>query len=137
MRGEIITFRLVFVTETCSYCGMPFAMTSDYQERRIQDRRTFYCPDGHPQAYTGQNHEEKIKRLQREVELERRSRENAEMAREMEQQQRKAAERELKQIKKRAAAGLCPCCNRSFVQLQRHMATKHPEYAESKSTTPS
>lgn len=130
MRGETITFKLVFVTELCSYCGMPFALTSDYRERRIQDHRTFYCPDGHPQGYTGENDKERIARLQREVELERRSRENAEMAREMEQQQRKAAERELKRTKKRAANGVCPCCSRSFVQLQRHMASKHPEYAK-------
>lgn len=33
--------------------------------------------------------------------------------------------------KKRAAPGLCPCCNRSFVGLSRHMKTKHPQYVES------
>lgn len=30
-------------------------------------------------------------------------------------------------IKKRVQGGACPCCNRHFVQLERHMATKHPE----------
>jgi hypothetical protein len=23
---------------------------------------------------------------------------------------------------------VCPCCNRSFQNLRRHMATKHPEF---------
>lgn len=30
--------------------------------------------------------------------------------------------------RKRHAAGVCPCCNRTFQQLTRHMATKHPDY---------
>jgi DNA repair exonuclease SbcCD ATPase subunit len=34
--------------------------------------------------------------------------------------------------RKRAAAALCPCCNRSFVQLRRHMETKHPGYDPAK-----
>lgn len=30
-------------------------------------------------------------------------------------------------LKKRASAGLCPCCNRHFTNLQRHIASKHPD----------
>jgi hypothetical protein len=33
--------------------------------------------------------------------------------------------------KKRHAAAVCPCCNRSFVQLRRHMENKHPGYVAS------
>lgn len=132
MRGEQITFKLVFVTETCCQCGIPFAVTNDFQERRYQDHQWFYCPAGHPQRYTGESDREKIKRLEKKVEQEKLARLDAELAREMEQQQRKAAERELKRTKKRVAAGVCPCCNRSFVQLQRHMTTKHPEYTQEK-----
>jgi hypothetical protein len=32
-------------------------------------------------------------------------------------------------MKKRAVAGVCPCCNRHFRELERHMASKHPKYA--------
>jgi hypothetical protein len=28
----------------------------------------------------------------------------------------------------RVASGVCPCCNRSFVNLRRHMKTQHPEF---------
>lgn len=45
-----------------------------------------------------------------------------------ERDQRLAAERELKKIQTRVKGGVCPCCNRSFVQLTRHMKTKHPDY---------
>jgi hypothetical protein len=28
------------------------------------------------------------------------------------------------------ANGVCPCCNRTFQNLARHMAGKHPDYEE-------
>ncbi|MFB3077027.1 MAG: hypothetical protein ACE1Y4_03380 [Lysobacterales bacterium] len=31
-------------------------------------------------------------------------------------------------IKNRVARGVCPCCNRSFTNLHRHMESKHPNY---------
>ena len=40
-----------------------------------------------------------------------------------------AAKGELTKMKKRVGNGVCPCCNRQFVNLQRHMATQHPGYA--------
>ncbi len=33
-------------------------------------------------------------------------------------------------VKKRAANGVCPCCNRTFSDLARHMKAKHPDFAE-------
>ncbi|HYC31767.1 MAG TPA: hypothetical protein VEB59_05720, partial [Gemmatimonadales bacterium] len=29
-------------------------------------------------------------------------------------------------IKRRVAGGVCPCCNRTFSDLARHMSGKHP-----------
>jgi DNA repair exonuclease SbcCD ATPase subunit len=34
-------------------------------------------------------------------------------------------------IKNRASNGVCPCCNRTFQNLARHMHTKHPDFAKS------
>jgi Asp-tRNA(Asn)/Glu-tRNA(Gln) amidotransferase A subunit family amidase len=31
-------------------------------------------------------------------------------------------------IRDRVGAGVCPCCNRTFKQLARHMQAKHPDY---------
>lgn len=30
--------------------------------------------------------------------------------------------------RKRAKAGTCPCCKRTFQQLARHMASQHPDF---------
>lgn len=31
-------------------------------------------------------------------------------------------------LKNRAKAGVCPCCNRTFQNLARHMASQHPDH---------
>ena len=33
-------------------------------------------------------------------------------------------------LKRRVAAGTCPCCQRTVAQLARHMQTKHPDYGK-------
>ncbi len=35
------------------------------------------------------------------------------------------AERKTKRLMRRVSAGVCPCCNRTFSDLARHMKTKH------------
>jgi chemotaxis response regulator CheB len=39
-----------------------------------------------------------------------------------------ATRAQLTKTKKRVANGVCPCCNRTFKQLARHMKAKHPEF---------
>jgi hypothetical protein len=31
-------------------------------------------------------------------------------------------------LRKKAADGLCPCCDRHFADLQMHLASKHPDF---------
>ena len=99
---------------------------------RRRDHRTWYCPNGHPRHYPGESDIEKAQRLQREAE---RVAEAHRMMRESEARRRASAEHRLRaqkgvttKLRKRIAAGACPCCKRSFQNLARHMQTKHPEY---------
>lgn len=48
--------------------------------------------------------------------------------REAAQHQSRAFKGVVTKLKKRAANGVCPCCNRTFVDLARHMAGKHPTF---------
>lgn len=132
MRGSTmaVTVKQEFFVEECASCGVMFAVTQEFYAEclRRKRERPFYCPNGHQQWYTGKSDEQLRK------EAEQRAR-DAELRAQTEHDQRLAAERELKQERKRAtaerkrvAAGVCPCCNRSFVQLTRHMKTKHPDY---------
>lgn len=46
------------------------------------------------------------------------------------QESAKKANSKIAQMKKRTANGVCPCCTRSFTNLQRHMKSQHPDYVD-------
>lgn len=46
----------------------------------------------------------------------------------MTEYQRRAQKGQNTRLKKRIAAGVCPCCNRSFANLREHMAGQHPDF---------
>ena len=95
--------------------------------------QTFRCPWGHEQHYPlGKSEKEK---LQDELERERQRRQSAEQNVEFYSQMQKQAERsaaaykgQATRLRNRAKAGICPCCQRHFSQLERHMAAKHPGF---------
>ena len=53
-----------FITHTCVHkgCGAVFATTVEFDNTRHDDKAWFYCPNGHKQAYLGENEVEKYKR---------------------------------------------------------------------------
>jgi len=46
------------------------------------------------------------------------------------ERQRAAARGQVTKIRKRIGRGACPCCNRFFANVSRHMAAKHPDYSQ-------
>lgn len=135
MRGHTITETTTLVTEECCTCGVLFAITKDLYDRCQRESgvgtgRAFYCPNGHQQWYVGKSDEQKLREAQAELRAER---DNAAFWKSEEAKRKRElakAKREATALKKRTAAGVCPCCNRSFVQLARHMKGQHPDYAE-------
>lgn len=119
-----------FAVEHCCRCGVPFAMTADFQRRRLSDRDNFYCPAGHPQYYIGERDADRAQRLASQLDMERTRRQQAEKTADYALRARKAVSTRLRKVKQRVGHGVCPCCNRTFRQLADHMATKHPGYAE-------
>ena len=53
-----------FRSHTCVQkgCGAVFATTVEFDNTRHDDHAWFYCPNGHKQAYLGENDTEKYKR---------------------------------------------------------------------------
>lgn len=119
----------------CANCGISFGITTDYENRRRDDHRSFYCPSGHVNVFNGPSTSEKRAReaeseaMQAQAKLneERHLRLVAEKA-----LQKEASKR--KRLEKRVSAGVCPCCNRTFEDLAKHMSTKHKEYGISAGT---
>lgn len=137
MRGVEITVETGFVVEECCNCGVAFAMTKAFKAECLKNRgpngKRFYCPNGHVQWYVGETEADKLRRerdrlaqriAQRDDEIERQRQLRADAERSA-----SAFKGQVTKLKNRAAAGVCPCCTRSFTNLRRHMATKHPTFS--------
>jgi hypothetical protein len=101
---------------------------------RRSDRVEFFCSYGHAQIFCqGETEEQKLRR-----ERDRLAQRIAEKDDEINRQRalREGTERQLSatrgvvtRIKNRVGHGVCACCNRTFGNLARHMATKHPSFS--------
>jgi len=112
-----------FSTMQCCTCHMAFAVTARFEKDRRNDCKTFYCPSGHPQSFRAGNDEET--RLRQELNRQRELRE-AEAARMQKLvQERDQIARAHTKMRTRVMNGVCPCCNRTFQNLLRHMQTEH------------
>lgn len=107
-------------------CSLVFYMIAEWVELRRNDHELWYCPNGHSQQYSAESKEEKLRRERDRL------RQNAAYL----EDQITAAERstrfykgQITKLKKRAGAGVCLGCNRTFSNLARHMTTKHPDMA--------
>lgn len=92
------------------------------EKKRREDGGTFYCPNGHSLTF-GNSENSQLRRERDSL-----KQETARLASVADAAERRAraAEAKSKRQLRRAGAGLCPCCNRSFANVTRHMKTKHP-----------
>lgn len=130
--GAVLSFySQLETTGPCPTCGVEFAIPSNMIKTLRENKKTFYCPSGHTQTYARSRTDELEAELKREIDLrtqaeaalaaQRKRREDAEL-------QTRLTQGKLSAIRTRVKNGVCPCCHRSFVQLARHMSTKHPNY---------
>jgi len=121
---------LEMVVEACCNCGIPFAMTSTFDAERRLDHKTFYCPSGHGQVYKENETERKLRLAEERLSSERGWSSQLSDRLAVSERRLSATRGVVTRQRNRAAAGLCPCCNRHFVAMERHMKSKHPEYTE-------
>jgi len=124
------TVTQVFKKEICCNCRIPFFIEDHFMEERRQDKRLFYCPNGHGQHYVeGEADRLRKENQQLKSNLERQANSAAFFKDEVDRISRRlsAAKGQNTKFRKRVQGGVCPCCNRSFMNLRRHMETKHPD----------
>lgn len=116
----------VFETAICNECSINFGVPHGFTDNRRADKRSFSCPNGHGMSYQ----ESEADKLRRE--RDRLQQQIAQKDDEIAETQRAlvAQKAQVTRLKNRAKAGLCSCCNRHFVNLERHMASKHAEPGE-------
>jgi type 1 glutamine amidotransferase len=56
-----ITDQFVLITCYKSDCGISWAMPKSWDKHRLDDHKTFYCPNGHTQGYVVKSDSEKLK----------------------------------------------------------------------------
>lgn len=113
-----------FVVEECCHkgCGVTFAMTVDFQRACLADHdRWFYCPNGHTQHYAGKT--ERQKRIDAEARETALKDQLTAAVRDAE-----ATRAALVRDRHRFANGVCPCCDRYFANVHRHVSSQHPDY---------
>jgi hypothetical protein len=124
--AEIITIKgNPHVVTQCGTCGVWFTVPEIVYECHRREGGYHTCPNGHSRGWrTGE--EEKARDAIR-LERDRLKQDAARLEDELvaERRRAEAAEKKILQVRRRAAAGVCPCCNRTFANVQRHMLTKH------------
>lgn len=118
---------LVFVQ--CCECNVEYAIPANLNDKALERRGQFgthvYCPNGHYWFYIG---ETKAEKERRRAELaEQRIAQRDDEIRDLERAV-SAQKGNVTKLKRRAAAGTCPCCQRTFMNVNAHLANKHPEF---------
>lgn len=97
-----------------------------YDSAKRSSKITFYCAYGHPQIFSEGESDLDIVRRERDQlkqQLAQRDDEISVQARLITN-----LKTQRKVVARRIGNGVCPCCNRTFAQLARHMAHKHPDF---------
>ena len=106
-------------------CGISFAVPLWWIQGKRCNHSYFYCPNGHHQHFTGESELEKVRR---ERDLARQQIERAEQEASEALEKAFKAERATRRLKKRAAGGTCPCCQRTFSNMAQHMQKQHADF---------
>lgn len=129
--SDTMTYTGTLVVTDC-WCGMRYAIPKtlyDFVHRQHENNQTqtdIYCPLGHKWSFAGESaltkERKRIERLERQVA-------NRDEDLRAERASHSATKGLLTKERKRAARGVCPHpdCHRSFVDVAKHVATKHPE----------
>lgn len=123
------------ITLTCHRCKSSFGIPDELYRSALayREKVSFYCPYGHPQCFvTGETEETKLRRERDRLKQSLAEKDDTIRAwidrKESVERQLSATKGVVTRIKNRVGRGVCPCCNRTFENLQRHMQGQHPTY---------
>jgi hypothetical protein len=125
------------VSVTCPSCKVghtiPLSLYETMQARKGNNGVHAYCPNGHQwHLAIGATEEEKLRRERdrlKQAVAERDDEINRQLnLRETAERSASAYKGQATRLRNRAKAGICPCCNRHFTNLERHMTTQHKDW---------
>lgn len=114
-------------------CGHIVYLDSEHMKECRRTHLMFYCTVCQQGNYFPD--ESDLEELERKLTTVKDQRDTARRNYHLQQNVTRAVERSLTahkghttRLKNRIAAGVCPCCQRTFVNLARHMKGQHPNY---------
>lgn len=110
----------------CITCGVIFTIPEALIEQHRKKGGFHSCCNGHQQGWDKSvSEEEKVRRERDRLRQQMAEKDDALAAKDREII---SAKGQITKLRKRASAGTCPCCSRSFENMARHMKTKHPTF---------
>lgn len=132
MGAVVLDFQYQLETVECANCCMTFAVAGQFIRDRRNDHKSFYCPSGHSNYFSGPSEAEKLKlelaQKERDLEWQRSRVSSLQRNKEYIENQLRATKGVVTKAKKQLARvenGVCPQCNRTFANVARHMQSKH------------
>lgn len=120
---------VTFAAMACGECGIEFYVPEWFKKERRESGTVWYCPNGHNRVYKERESEQVRRDLEAKLQREAARASSALSRLDQERASHSATKGQLTKAKKRAANGVCPCCQRSFVDVARHVRSKHPAFA--------
>lgn len=111
---------------SCHMCGVTFGMARDFKNQRHTDGETFYCPAGHGMVYRETTKQE-LERVRGQLAFNRELLAAESRNHEATANKLRGTKGALTRTKRRANAGVCLDCHRTFVDVVRHREKMHPE----------
>lgn len=128
MTSTVMTIRgAQHVVTECPTCGVVHTIPKVVYDNLQREGGYYHCPNGHTWGWSKDSCERERLRRERDQLKQQIARVEDEKRAAVAQAESRAARAEAAQklTERRARAALCPCCNRSFQNVARHMATKH------------
>lgn len=119
----------------CGSCGVWHTVPEIVYESHRSEGGYHSCPNGHQRGWAKGT--DAIERENIRLERDRLKQDQARLEDEKRLAEERAslalvraekAEAATKRLKKRASAGTCPCCNRTFANMAEHMKHQHPQF---------
>ncbi len=125
MSSVYVEVELVTLTCCNTHCGILFGVPARWKEKKKEDHKEFFCPNGHPQVFLEKT---ELDIAKQRLAFERSIHDQTKAALRDKSKQLSTTKGVLTRTKNRVKHGVCPCCKRQFQNVRRHMKTKHPEF---------
>lgn len=116
---------------TCGGCGVVYGLDVEFYNKKKEDHTGFNCPNGCSRYFSGESDKDKLQReissLQNRISIHQNIINNKNHQIQQLNYSVRAQKAAKTKILNRVKNGVCPCCNRTFKDLQNHFKTKHPE----------